>query len=81
MHYDDVPSRVLGGERVPASEVMAYLLPMPNSQSRLIISWLVLCGVLAIDYNDGVKKLQLTPFGALLRRDFVKRIDGDCPDE
>lgn len=80
MAYEDVPQRLLDGEAVPRSEIIAYLKPMTRLEVDYRLFQMELVGALTVSFASGVKTYSITPFGNLLRRDFVKRIEGDCPE-
>lgn len=78
MPYDSVPERLLADEAVPRSEILAYAAPLTHVETTLYLAYFVMTGVLARVYEDDTVKYQITPFGHDVRRDLVKRIDGDC---
>lgn len=78
--YIDVPQRLLDGEAVPRSELIAYNTPMTKIQTDLSLFYFVMLGLLSKVYEGGTTKYQITPFGTAMRRDIVKRIEGDCPE-
>ena len=80
MPFSDVPQRLLDGEQVPRTEIIAYDEDHPALQTDLILFYFVELGVLAKTLVAGVTNYEITPFGQTLRQDFVKRIDGDCPE-
>jgi hypothetical protein len=81
MPYTDVPQRILDGEHVPVSEMIGYMHPLTTLQAKSILSWMTLIGILDATYEDDTKKYSLSAFGAALRLDLIRRMDGDCPDE
>jgi hypothetical protein len=80
MAYADVPQRLLDGEDVPRSEIVAYASPMPKVQVDLILQRLVDLFILERAIIDDRLHFHITPFGQSMRVEFVKRIDGDCPE-
>ena len=80
MPYTDVPERMLDGESVPRTEILGYNNMMPQLQTDLILAWMELCQIIERDIVAGVLCFKITPFGQEMRQDFVKRIDGDCPE-
>lgn len=81
MAYDDVPTRLLDGTRVPMSEVIAWLSPMTSQEVRYRVNWFELLGLVQKDHDDGMEKISVTAMGFVFRLDLIKRIDGDCPDD
>lgn len=80
MAYEDVPDRLLAGEAVPASEIIGYAHPNPDEATRLTINFLVLAMLMEMSIVADVLCYSITPFGQTMRIDFVKRIEGDCPE-
>lgn len=80
MAYEDVPQRLLDGEDVPVSEIIGYAHPMTTLQTKAVLNWMNLCGVVSLFFADDTKMCSITPFGHTVRQDLVKRIDGDCPE-
>lgn len=80
MAYEDVPIRILNDEAVPRSEILGYASPITNVQADLYLAYFEYAGVLVRVYEDDTLKYQITAFGHTVRRDLVKRIDGDCPE-
>lgn len=78
--YDDVPFRLVTGEAVPVSEIIAYLEPMSTTEAKSILFWMKLTGILSEAFEDGTKKFTLTPFGQTVRTDFIVRLDEECPE-
>jgi hypothetical protein len=80
MPYASVPDRLLADEDVPVSEVLGYYDEFPTIIAKYWIDMLVQCGVISETYSTGVRTIQITAFGHDVRRDLVKRVDGDCPE-
>jgi len=80
MAYEDVPERLLSGEAVPRSEIIGYNAMMTDIQTTTCLEFLVMAFVLVKVYEEDTVKYQITPFGQMMRVDFVKRIEGDCPE-
>jgi len=80
MAYEDVPDRLLSGEAVPRSEIIGYNASMPDVQTDYCLNILCFAMLMVKVYEDETVKFQITPFGQTMRIDFVKRIDGDCPE-
>lgn len=80
MAYDDVPQRMLDGEAVPRSEIIGYMAPMPRVQVDLILHRLEELFVIERVIEDERLHYRVTPTGQTLRQDYVKRIEGDCPE-
>ena len=80
MAYDDVPQRLLDGEDVPRSEIIAYAAPVPKVQTDLILQRMVDLFLLERAIIDDRLHFRITSFGQTVRQDFVKRIEGDCPE-
>ena len=76
--YTTVPDRLKAGEAVPISEIVGYAYPMPMRQTKSVLSWMQLCGVIEFVYEDGTKKARLTPFGQTVRTDLIVRLDEEC---
>lgn len=76
--YTDVPSRLITGEAVPVSEIIAYAYPMPLIQTKAVLYWMTLCGVGVFSYEGDTKKFALTSFGQSVRTDFIVRLDEEC---
>lgn len=79
MPYADVPQRLLDGEAVPRSEIIGYGAPLTDLQIDMVLNLMYQWFVLEKVYEGETLKYQITTFGTALRRDYVKRIDGDCP--
>lgn len=79
MPYTDVPGRLITGEAVPVSEIVAYAYPMPLVQTKTALFWMTLCGVGVFSFEDDTKKFALTAFGQTIRTDFIVRLDEECP--
>lgn len=80
MAYEDVPQRLLDGEDVPQSEIIGYAAPMPRVQVMLILHRLESIFAIERDVVDGRMIWRITPTGQTFRQDYVKRIEGDCPE-
>lgn len=80
MAYENVPQRLLDGEDVPRSEIIGYAAPMPRVQVDLILHRMKELFLLESVIVDDRLCYHITPFGHSMRVDFVKRIDGDCPE-
>lgn len=80
MAYEDVPQRMLDGEDVPRSEIIGYASPMSMNLVDLILHRMVELFILERAIVDDRLNFHITPFGQSLRVEFVKRIDGDCPE-
>lgn len=76
--YTTVPERLISGEKVPVSEIIAYAYPMPLIQTKAVLNWMTLCGVGVFTYEDETKKFSLTAFGQTVRTDFIVRLDEEC---
>lgn len=81
MPYEDVPERLLNDELVPVSEIIGYYEIYPKIIIRYWIDMMIFVGVIGEVYADSTRYIKISAFGHDIRRDFVKRIDGDCPDE
>lgn len=80
MAYESVPERLLAGEKVPRSEILAYNAFNTNLQTDLFLHYFEATGILVATYEDDTKMYQMTGFGHMVRQDLVKRIEGDCPE-
>lgn len=80
MVYESVPDRLLAGELVPRSEIIGYNGSMTDMQTTLALSYLCMAFLMEKVYEDDTVKYRVTPFGQLMRVDFVKRIEGDCAE-
>lgn len=79
MPYTDVPSRLITGESVPVSEVVAYAYPQSLLLTKTCLFWMTLCGIGEFVFEDDTKKFKLTAFGQAVRTDFIVRLDEECP--
>ena len=80
MPYTTVPDRLLAWEQVPASEIIAYAYPNPLPATRLCLEIMCMALVMERSIVDDVLCYSITAFGQDMRIDFVKRIEGDCPE-
>lgn len=80
MPYEDVPQRLIDGEAVPRSEILAYAAPNPETATTLTLEFMVMALCMVKIYEDDTVKFQITPFGMQMRDDFITRIEGDCPE-
>jgi hypothetical protein len=80
MPYSDVPERLLSGEAVPASEILGYALPNPENATRMCLEIMCMALVMERSIVDDHLCYSITAFGQDMRRDFVVRIEGDCPE-
>lgn len=80
MAYDDVPQRMLDGEAVPRSEIIGYNAPMTLNQTDLILHRMEELFLIQRSIVDEHLCFSITTFGHQIRQDFVKRIEGDCPE-
>jgi len=80
MAYEDVPDRLLSGEAVPRSEIIGYANPNPEVATTYTLEILVQALLMVKVFEDDTVKFQITEFGQQMRIDFVKRIEGDCPE-
>lgn len=78
--YTDVPSRLITGEAVPVSEIIAYAYPQSLTLTKTVLFWMTLCGIGAFSFEDETKLFSLTSFGQTVRTDFIVRLDEECPD-
>lgn len=78
--YTTVPERLIAGEAVPVSEIIAYAYPMPLIQTKAVLFWMALCGVGEFSFEDETKKFSLTAFGQAVRTDFIVRLDEECEE-
>lgn len=78
--FADLPQRMLDDEQIPRTEIIAYDEDHTALQTDLVLFYLVQLGILNKVYVDDITHYEITAFGHTLRRDFVKRIDGDCPE-
>jgi hypothetical protein len=80
MAYEDVPDRLLAGEAVPRSEIIGYEGEDSATRVTLCLEFLAMALILEKVYEDDTLKFRVTSFGQDFRIDFVRRIEGDCPD-
>lgn len=80
MAYEDVPDRLIGGEAVPRSEIIGYEGEGSATRVKLCLEFLAMALLVEKVYEDDTIKFRVTSFGQAFRRDFVKRIEGDCPE-
>lgn len=80
MPYTTVPDRLLSGEAVPRSEILAYATEVTHVESTYTLEILVMALLMEKVYEDDTVKFRITAFGQAMRIDFVKRIEGDCPE-
>lgn len=80
MAYDDVPQRLIEGEAVPRSEIIAYAEPYTKTQVEYFLACCVFMTLMTVDYADGGSLYSLTPFALMLREDFIVRLEGECPE-
>jgi hypothetical protein len=78
--YEDVPQRIIEGESVPRSEIIGYMADTPRVQVDLILHRLVDLFVLERVIEDERLHYRITSLGTALRIDYVRRIEGDCPE-
>lgn len=79
--YGDVPQRLFDGEAVPVSEIIAYAAPMTNLEVKSCLAWMELCGVIYFTFDDETKQVRISTMGYALRRDLIRRFDGECPED
>lgn len=80
MAYENVPTRLLNGEQVPRSEIIASGVPLTKIQIDLFLFYMILLGIMEKQLVDEIMMYSISTFGQWLRQEMVKRIDGDCPE-
>ncbi len=80
MPFTTVPDRLLGGEAVPRTEIIGYATEETAMGVTMCLEFMVMALVMNKVIVDDVLCFQITDFGQAMRIDFVKRIEGDCPE-